>query len=655
MRRFFFVALLAVSCDRSPATHAPVPIVQRRLREAPMVFHPELPLIAQEDGARCHVWDLQSGLYRGAIGLRECRGWARPRPVIPADLAAKTPEEPRAEGDQSKDAGALVWAQSVDGRWIATARRHGRTARVWLGDTHRLLKEVRLELAPGAATLVEDLMWTRSGQLVIAVNGSGPLMWSPDAPDKHPESLADRSPDEYVSLSVDPGGRFIGFSGKGYRKPYGLVFAGVLGFVGERAKTLLLDERVDAVSVAQSTRWAVDKPVAFITERRPTQALDLCGRTHERLIALDPARGASSREFPQTRKVSALEPSADGRFALVLTDAGPPLEPCDSATDSPVEDDKRPLLTLWEPATGRTQDLLRAPVGGMAWAPGGARFAVAAEGHVRLYEGDDAHVSGSWEGREPVAFSADDGQIAFGSARGLVLHRLDGRGEMTLGAHAVAVAFGPQDQLAVATDAELELWSGKPPQRRASIPVRGVRRISWNARGDAVLLWTRLGRAFVCWFSGALPTEPPSVNAADLIGWSGSDELLARGADVIRAFRWTGHGVQELAARSLGREWHPSPTARWAVAAPDPDLVSGGYRLRAAPQEDTMFFDLDRKGHQFLSSGAFAGAPPEGLAFRLGQDVLRAPIVRAAEATFAKPTRDLGERFARGARATNHR
>jgi hypothetical protein len=265
-----------------------------------------------------------------------------------------------------------------------------------------------------------------------------------------------------------------------------------------------------------------------------------------------------------------------------------------------------------------------------------------------VFEGEDAHPVVSWEGEAPLLFTSDGSALAFGGPKGLGIRAIDGGAETWLEEPRVtAVALGPGGLAAVATDTEVALWSLHPPARRASAPVRGTRRMAWSADGNALLLWTRVGRAYLHRFDWPLPAELPGASASDLVGWAEGDVVLARGPWSLRRLRWEGQW-RELPGRPLEPGFVVDPSARWAVALPDPDVVAGEYRILRLSDEDTLSLSAGRDRYTFSSDGAFTVKPPENLAFRLGTDVLRAPIVRADEATFATPARDVGERFARG-------
>lgn len=207
-------ALAIVACSRHTPSpqEGPIAVAQFELRAAPMFFHPDLPLVGQEDGARCDVWDLTAKLYRGSVELRTCQSWVRsPAPLAP-ELAEATPHEPIADADRADpNVDALLWATSRDGRWIATARGRGMRARVWDARSRALVEEVTI---PSSAydTKLEGLMWIHDGSLVLVTTGEGPWLVRPRG--GHPRALASRRPDRYLRFFIDPAGRYLGALGK---------------------------------------------------------------------------------------------------------------------------------------------------------------------------------------------------------------------------------------------------------------------------------------------------------------------------------------------------------------------------------------------------------------------------------------------------------
>ncbi len=637
MKRSGLALLLLASCGHAPAPPRPTPVVQRPLRDAPMLFHPELPIVAQEAGARCDVWDLSTTLYRGTVSVEECRGWARPRPA-PADLAAATPEEPIDADVRGQDpcAGGLVWAASQDGRWVATARRRGRVARVWDARTRALVRALSVdpEVHPRGARIA-DLMWTRSGQLVAAAFDDGPRVWDPRDPKPGFVTPQGRGPERYESFSVDPAGRYLGFQGSGYRKPYEFASSGVIAFRVKGPQQLLFVERAVSGLRLGPVAWAAARPAAFFVETRASGSLEMCGRESRTILALDPERGVRRRDVDPTRALTLLEPSPDGRFVLLGSDDGPPLDRCEE--EPPTSSDRGPVLRLWEPETDRQRDLFSTPIGAVAWAPAGGRFAVATGGLVHVFEGEEARPVASWEGSAPLLFTADGGALAFGAPRGLGIRAIDGGAETWLDEPGVtAVALGPGGRVALGTDTRIALWSLDPPSRRALADVRGTRRIAWSPAGEAVLLWTRVHRAYLHRFEWPMPIELPGAGAADLLGWGEGGVVLARGPGGVRRLRWEGRW-RELPERPLEPSFVVDPSARWAAAPPDPDGWGGEYQIQRLADEGTLLLSDGRERYAFSSDGDFTVAPPGDLAFRLGADVLRAPMVRAEEATFASP------------------
>lgn len=654
MRRALLAALVLLACDH-PSARSRVPVIQKTLRAEPMFFHPDLPIVGQIEGARCDIWDLSSTLYRGTVEADACGSWASPRPELPPDIVAATLEmrielDPRSDG---ADAGAVIGARSIDGRWLATARKLGREARLWHAASLKFERVVAIAVADRGR--IEDLMWTRAGTLVLATDGDGPKLWNPAEPEKPPRSVAGHAADEYERSFVDPAGRYLGVTGRGYRKPFSLRFAGVMTFVDDRAKELLASERLDDHPTIRSAAFAASRASAFVQEDRPSGDLDLCGRDEAAVVAMDPEKGLARLVVDAGRVVSVLDPAPDGRRALVRTGDAPLAIRCDGAQSAAAPEDRGPLLQLWEPAAGAARVISRAPVTAVAWAAASDRFAVVTGGRVDLFDAGSPSTITSWDGHEPLAITAD-GRIGFDDNRGFALHSTDAaQPTIRFDVPAVAVAV-TGDRIALATKQAVEVWSIHPPRLISTISATHVSRLAWSPAGASLLMTTEFHHVLLQRLDQESAQEIADVVASSVLGWMLTEEsFLVRSPDAILHFGWQSGEWRQILTQPLDKTFFVDPTGRYAVSALDLALSTDAPLLRRLSDGQTLYLDDQHPGRILSSEGAFTGAPPEALAFRLGSSVLESPIVRAAEATFALPIPDLGERFAREGSLSTHR
>jgi hypothetical protein len=171
---------------------------------------------------------------------------------------------------------------------------------------------------------IDDLVWTRTGCLLVVATGDGPQIWNPlhlergfVRPEHRPHDLYDRS-------SVDPAGRYLGVVASSYSAPFHLVIAGVLGFGEETPKDLLLVERPWTNLKIQRITWAEARPAVFLEQSRLSGLLNPCGREEHALVCVDPVRGVDHLELDPLRALTGLSPSPDGRLALFETNPAPP-------------------------------------------------------------------------------------------------------------------------------------------------------------------------------------------------------------------------------------------------------------------------------------------------------------------------------------------
>jgi hypothetical protein len=176
----------------------------------------------------------------------------------------------------------------------------------------------------------------------------------------------------------------------------------------------------------------------------------------------------------------------------------------------------------------------------------------------------------------------------------------------------------------------------------------------WPHRIPAVELWCPARGPKAVW---TLPRESddliwsPSCEAIAIVGPAGDvDVMSARAEDPPGShMAWPG-ALPAASSRDAGWDW-----ARGGRAPPAVD-PSGRFQASEDGDDDSVRRLADGEVLHVVDSGGlftdgylFSTKPPANWVFRDGLDVLGGHLIRAADASFLKPTRDLGVRFLSGA------
>jgi len=596
-----------------------VGVLKRPLGCAPMLFHPTLPLVAELEGARCHVWDLEGKAYRGSVDGAACKAWSRPEPasVAPPAIASATPHSPM----RAKD--ALLFGQSRDGLRALSGRRDLARVTLWGPPALTAARELTIEDARSELEIVA-LTFTAKNKPIALTLGNGPVLWLGD-------KLEARQPanEHHVNVSdvsADPLGRYAGYAGTMDRGRSWFPFCAVIRTSDGES----VIENSGAPPPVPRVVWAQERNAALVLDVRPlpVEPGDDVSVT-ARLESLASGSVATDGFERGILHHAAIAPQGTAVLLAFDSYAEPP-------PDGP---DTRSAKHLWSVFGRSFHAEMNGTFKAAAWAgEDRALFVALDDGTVSVFFLAPAATPplakrATWKGRAPVALSPDGRSAGFMQGGDLVLGSVMNKAiTRTKIAAPSVIAWGAR-AIAVATSEEILLLD---PGSRAVL-----HRLSQSAATG--LLWEPAGARLVAIMPGKLRViEVGGSAGAEIqigldaqVAWVGAESLVIREKTEIR------HMVRRDGA------WIEGPRTQGVVGglvSHDGRFLAEGETIRRIADDEVLHLDTDGN---FTDSVAYDRILPREARFREG-DVIDGRFLPLEEMTL-ESTVDLVARFASGA------
>jgi hypothetical protein len=609
----------ASASDASAPPAAVVGVLDRPLAHAALIFHPTLALVAQIEASRCHVWDLEARVYRGAVEASACTAWSRvdPPATAPESIAARTPHAPSPSGD------ALLFTRSLDGARALSGRRGLPRVSLWSAPELTSLRELTIDEARSELEIV-SLRFTEKGDPLALTRGNGPVLWLGD-------KLTARQPASELHVNVaevsaDPRGRYAGYSGT---MDWGRTSFSVTAVI----------RTSDGDDVLRTTGGDARPPRIFWAERDNTV---LSVDAHP--LPLEPgddvavtatltvlAGGPIATNGFERGKLRRTEIAPHGGAALLSFDAYTEPPP-----DGPDGRSAKPSWVVFGPAFSGTMSGIP---GAVAWDDHDTTLGVALDGErVALFAITPAAKPplvqrATWPGRGPLALAPDGLRAVFVQKGALVFGDVASKAVTRAAALVPTVIAWGSRAIAAATPEGVFVLDPRTGAVKQTIAAPGITTVVWDP-GGARFAAIAPGEILLVEEDASAPARLPIAPDARV-------SFTEAGDLVLREKR----GIQTFARRDGA--WVKGPMREGVdgtLASRDGLFLAERGAFHRLSDDEVLHREMPGN---FTDSGAYDRAPPKEATFREGGVIDGRPL--PATDIVQTPTPELAARFASGA------